>query len=135
MMLPSITPIKFELRSIPEQYRAFARECMKWADSANTISSAKYCWTWLRAEAGARLDHQHAFIGQFGELTKANLPQYTKVSAAHGSGLSNQTNGSDQPKQPEAASHAKYQRVRREHSVSADRMSLRAEVRPFLEAK
>ena len=80
MMLPAITSIKFELRSILEQYRAFARECMKWANSANTIEQREILLDMAThwAEAGARLDHQHAFIGQFGELTKANLPQYTK---------------------------------------------------------
>ena len=77
-LLPAFTSIKSELRSIPEQHRAFARECMKWADSANTTEQREILLDMAThwAEAGARLNHQQALIGQFGELTskaKANL--------------------------------------------------------------
>jgi len=119
MMLPVITFGKSELRSTPEQYRALARECMKWADSAKTIEQREILLDMAThwAEAAARLDHQHALIGLFGELmskAKANPRAVSKVLAAHGSGLSKHTNGSGQPKQPEAASHAKYHQ-QREH--------------------
>jgi hypothetical protein len=112
--------------STAEQYRAFARECMKRAESAKTIEHHEILLDMAThwAEAATRLDHHHALIDQFGELVnnaKANLRAARKASAADGSSLSKQTNGGGQPKPPEAASHAKYQYSRRERGeTSAD---------------
>jgi hypothetical protein len=105
--------------STAEQYRAFARECLKWVDSAKSIEHREILLDMAThwAEAAARVDHQHALIDQFGELVseaRLSLRAARSASVADGGGLSKQTNGSGQPKPPEAARHAQHQHQRRE---------------------
>jgi len=100
--------------STAEQYRAFARECIKWADSAaKTIEHREILLEMAThwAEAAARLEHQHALIDDFDELVnnaRANLHAAHKVSATDGRGRSQQTNGSGQPRPSEVVSYAKH---------------------------
>jgi hypothetical protein len=82
-----------------KKYRAFARECMGWADRARTVEHRETlldmatCW----AEVAARLDHQHALLGQFDDLVrkaKWHFPGSRRAAAMDGNGLSHQMNGS-----------------------------------------
>jgi hypothetical protein len=56
--------------STADQYRAFARECIRWANGATNIEHREafldMATHW--AEAAARLDHQHALSDQFDHL-------------------------------------------------------------------
>ena len=57
--------------STADQYRALARECIRWANGATYIEHREafldMATHW--AEAAARLDHQHALFDQFDHLT------------------------------------------------------------------
>ena len=58
--------------STADQYRAFARECIRWANGATNIEHREafldMATHW--AEAAARLDHQHALFDQFDHLIR-----------------------------------------------------------------
>ena len=77
--------------STAERYRAFARECMRWAERATGIEHREalldMATAW--AEAAARFDHQHDLIGQF---NKATVIASSRLQAAK-----RPTNGSNEP--------------------------------------
>jgi hypothetical protein len=88
--------------STAEKYRAFARQCVGWADSADTIAHREtlldMATRWV--EAAARLDLSDA---------KSSTRAARNTSGADGGGLPKETNGGAQLKPSEAARHAKRQ--------------------------
>ena len=79
------------------KYRAFARECIRWAERAQISLEHRealldMATTW--AKAAARLDLQFALIEQFD-----NLARKARRAAPEGSGQTLQGNGSGQTKQ------------------------------------
>jgi hypothetical protein len=96
-----------------EEYRTFARECISWADRAQTVERREIlldmavCW----AEAAARLDQQQALLGQLDEIesTKRRLSGCHRASAigVHGR---NQAKGSALPKHANGANLVEHER-------------------------
>lgn len=74
--------------STADQYRAFARECIRWANGATYIEHREafldMATHWV--EAAARLDHQHALFDQFDHLrdAKRQLGAERAKSSANG---------------------------------------------------
>lgn len=120
------------MRTPEEQYRAYARECMKWADSAKTIEHRETLLGMATAVGGNRRPARSSGpVPELASNAKANAHAVCKPLAANGGRQSTQTIGRGQPKQPEAASDAsinpsdasdaKYQPPRRERGeTSAD---------------
>jgi hypothetical protein len=91
-----------------EKYRAFARECMRWAESPqNSIEHREalldMATAW--AEAAAGLDHRFALIEQFDDLAseaKKNLEAATdghrQLTQGNGGGQTNQSDEYGGPK-------------------------------------
>ena len=83
-----------------DKYRAFARDCMRWAQRAQiSIEHRKalldMATAW--ADAAVRLDHHFALIEQFDDLTRAAMKNLR--AAADGDGQAVEGNGRGQAKQ------------------------------------
>jgi len=93
-----------------EKYRAFARECMRWAEHAQisiehreALLDIATAW----AEAAARLDYQFALIEQLDDLVHEAGKNLR--AASDGNGQSLQGNGSGQTKQMDDLGGTKQQ--------------------------
>jgi hypothetical protein len=96
-----------------ERYRAFARECMRWAERARNIDHREalldMATNW--AEAAARLDKQYALLHQFKASTSE--AQRSLHSALENSPIDGaQWEGTDdcQPEQTDTGSQATRRR-------------------------
>jgi hypothetical protein len=90
-----------------EKYRAFARECMRWAERAqNSIEHREALLDMAAAwaEATARLDLGFALIEQFDDLEarknlEAAMDGHRQPTQGNGSGQTNQSDDFGGPKQ------------------------------------
>jgi hypothetical protein len=93
-----------------KKYRKFARQCLSWADRAQTLEHREAlldmatCW----AEAAAQLEHQQGLRDQFVEIVgKATR----RASAIDGNGAGPELeDGRTQPKHADGVSLAKPER-------------------------
>ncbi len=93
-----------------EKYRAFARQCMGWAERAQTSIEHRetlldMATTW--AEVAARLDHQIAQIGDFNN--SVGNARKSLQAASHGNGRTLQGNGSGHTQQTDELGGTKQQ--------------------------
>jgi hypothetical protein len=93
----------------PDEYRAFARECMRWAEKAKDLEHREalldMATSW--AEAAACLDYRAGLLNRFGEIVseaKRHLSVSCQVPAIDGNGLSLKTNGGGQPEHADGIS-------------------------------
>jgi hypothetical protein len=94
-----------------EEYRRFARECLGWADRAQTVEHREIlldmatCW----AEAAARLQ-QHGLCDQLVREAKGRLSGSRRASAIDGNGRSKRTDGRTKPNNADGVGLAKHER-------------------------
>ena len=92
-----------------DKYRAFARECIRWAEGAQDVEHREalldMATAW--ADAAAQLDRRFALIHQFDDLAHKSRKNFSAATDGHGQTM--QGNGSGQTKQTESPGGSKQQ--------------------------